>query len=449
MYNEKVKRAYIFSIFVLAVLLACGRASSDVLQPVLVNLHGHGADREGVSDNGELSIEAQIRTYTQCGYDIVVWSPHSSLCAKDKPSLALFDSLLARFPITIGECSAWLGLEAHVEPGPNFQRVMGHVNNNHIGMVGITKPIPHGMPYRAAIELAHATGGLCVINHPGPGPSEWEEGYWSDPNRLLLTDGIEVFNGQLAEIGRFEDEAYRVAAQNAFLFASGSTDAHKANSPLKCATLVFSATKSREDILDALSKRRTVALFGLFDNLPVRISHLGELQSCQKAVTLSIEFKKPVASVSLFRGTKQVQRWNNVSTAEFVTTEGEEGVWSWFFRDGASRGQTSAIWLLKPASAPDFAFKREGKEVFVVNMGDARGDCVVEIFDLPPFLGGKSKSKLNFVLNASEKASVATGDSICGYFVANGVGYAYDAPVFPVIERDYRNNAFDGGVKWW
>ena len=58
----------------------------------------------------------------------------------------------------------------------------------------------------------HADGGVCIVNHPGPGPMMWEEGYWEAPGNRGHIDALEVYNGEaLAAVGVDFESRYREA----------------------------------------------------------------------------------------------------------------------------------------------------------------------------------------------------------------------------------------------
>ena len=77
-----------------------------------------------------------------------------------------------------------VGEELTVAPGPRFQAetaVMGHAapgNLNHLSLFGMRGFVPSETSLARACEQVHREGGVCIVNHPGPGPLMWEPGLW-------------------------------------------------------------------------------------------------------------------------------------------------------------------------------------------------------------------------------------------------------------------------------
>ena len=282
---------------------------------VVCNFHGHAVSNGNVGDSGHVTLADQLTKYKDAGYDFFYWTPHSDTATEDAVSMTEYKALSASFPQTGTDISCLLGLELTVKNGPNFTTIMGYSNNNHLSIFGISKPIPHKLPYRAGIELAHAMEGFAIINHPGPGPAEWELDYFTRPDLLKLADGIECFNGQLAEIGIFEANDYRWSVANgAMLFAAANTDAHQSDSPLHCATIAFADSKSTTDVYEALRNRQTVALYNMTSNPPLAVAKLGEIITGETKLLLSISFANDVDSISLYKDEDLVNTWTDTKS---------------------------------------------------------------------------------------------------------------------------------------
>ncbi len=420
--------------------------NADAPRPLICDLHSHASPWKGVGDSGSLAPEDSLALHAAKGYDVVVWSPHSDFATRGAERMRAFAGALALMPLRKGKTVLRLGLELTLEPGPNYRKTLGVGNNDHLGFVGLKVPLPHGLSWRAAFELAHAHSALGTINHPGPGPAEWEEGYWQKPDLLPLADGLECYNGRLAALGRFEEAAYRWAvSRGARLFCTGGTDFHKRDDPLRVATAVY--VRPGEGLLDALRARRTVALSDTALAPPLAVAHLGEVVVGEK-VKLSIEFEREMDRVFLYRGEKVFKRFENVKKAEAeVPCSGD--AWSWWFRSGRMRGQTSAVWTMpRESDLPDFALVAEGGVLWAANLGRKGGETVLAEYDAPPFLGGRKKRERKLRLEPGKRERIRALSGPAGYYVLDPAPYDFDAPA-PPPDADRRNNAFDLGTKWW
>ncbi|MDZ7814526.1 MAG: hypothetical protein U5N86_00570 [Planctomycetota bacterium] len=383
----------LFALLFLCLVTSCGGGGSSAeeeeppsYKPYFANFHCHSSSQGEVADSGHVAITQLKTDYEAAGYDLFVWTPHSDTATENETSLSEFAQLAGTMPIAGYGAVAHLGVELTVKDGPNYSTLFGYSNNNHMSIFGFSKPVPHKLTYRAGVELAHANGGVCIINHPGPGPAEWELDYWTRPDLLMLADGIEVFNGQLAELNIFESNDYRWAvAQGAMLASTANTDAHESDSPLDCATLVFAESAAMPDVLEAVRQRRTVALYKFFDNSPTEVAYLGEQVVGEETVTLTISFDQPVQTIRLYRDSTLHKEFSNVSQVGEEVYGDEQAAWSWYFSDGSSRGQTSAIWTRSaPAQLPDFAFEMTDDGLYVVNIGHSSASTRIASSTSPP-----------------------------------------------------------------
>jgi len=410
---------------------------------VIVNLHGHCSAFEGVADDGRASIETMAAVYAGAGYKSWFWTPHSSLASGKPETCGLFDAVASRFPRDISGLNVQLGLEYTVKPGPNFRTIAGYPNNNHLGFLGIRRAIPDQLPFRSAVEAAHAQAGIVVIHHPGPGPSEWEEDYWQRPDIAELADGLECYNGALCAIGRFEEAAYRAAADGgALLFAAGSTDAHEEKGPFGAATVVYANSTRWEDIERAFRSRRTVAVYGFSEVLPKSVARIGERIVGEEDVRLSIEFDIEPDSISLFAGQNLYREWKGFKTAEIRVSGQSEEAWSWTYRKGKSRGQTSAIWVVpKAESLPNFRAILDGNEFIVENTGSVSGTCTINFLSAPSGCGGRELGTRSLEIASGSRIKLPDVPEGTACVVCNSGGYDLDSVTRPARESDYRDNA--------
>lgn len=67
--------------------------------------------------------------------------------------------------------------------------------------------VPSKTPLARACEQVHREGGVCIVNHPGPGPMMWEAGLWEAQGARV--GALEVYNGQaLAAAGLHFEALY-------------------------------------------------------------------------------------------------------------------------------------------------------------------------------------------------------------------------------------------------
>ncbi|RKY16305.1 MAG: hypothetical protein DRP90_08160, partial [Planctomycetota bacterium] len=138
----------------------------------------------------------------------------------------------------------------------------------------------------------------------------------------------------------------------------------------------------------------------------------------------------------------------NVKKAEAeVPCSGD--AWSWWFRSGRMRGQTSAVWTLpREPGLPDFALVAEDAALWAANLGRKGGETVLAEYDAPPFLGGRKKRERKLRLEPGKRERIRALSGPAAYYVLDPAPYDYDAPA-PPPDADRRNNAFDLGTKWW
>ena len=182
-----------------------------------VNFHAHAATAL-VEDDGTEEPAALHQAMRAAGFDVSVYSPHCNPNRTDQTAgyaeLRAEAAKLAVPGLTIA-----VGQELTVANGPSFARqttVLGRRapgNLNHLTLVGNRTLLPFRQLTPAeACESVHGDGGICIVNHPGPGPMMWEEGWWEAPQNRARIDALEVYNGQaLAAVGVDFESRYREA----------------------------------------------------------------------------------------------------------------------------------------------------------------------------------------------------------------------------------------------
>ncbi len=88
-----------------------------------------------------------------------------------------------------------------------FSGARGRATSIIMTLFGIHAMVPTETPLAEACRLAHADGGVCIVNHPGPGPMMWEEGLWEMPQNRSAIDALEVYNGEAMSVLGFDFEA--------------------------------------------------------------------------------------------------------------------------------------------------------------------------------------------------------------------------------------------------
>jgi hypothetical protein len=378
------------SVIALACALAWVSTAHAERRWLRANFHGHASPGH-VDDDGAESAHDMHKAMRAAGFDFSLHSPH---CVTDVGADAVehyaaqrAEEAAARVPgLTIAT-----GQELSVVDGPNYSRhtkVLGRPtpgNLNHLTILG-NKTL---LPYRVlspseACERVHQDGGICIVNHPGPGPMMWEEGYWESPKNRAGVDAIEVYNGQaLAAIGIDFESRYREATAYRGLglkiAATTGADTHgpksvaraqakvagfagparsllrvilpqaeSARPELDAATLVqvdtpaAKAASMTPAVIAAVKARRTVAVNAL-PGIAVQVDGLGEVRPTN-AVKLSMKLSRKMAEVTLYREGTPVQTWHDVDAVEWSETIAAPAAYVFGARDGAGRLLTSAIW---------------------------------------------------------------------------------------------------------
>ncbi len=372
--------------FALIGFLAAAAPVSAAPHWIKANFHAHGA-RDQLRDDGTetpLELHKALRAY---GFDFSVHSAHSSINTGPDAAAQFRAQSASEAALVVPGLTALLGEELTVAPGPNYQsrtRMLGRDapgNLDHMSVFGMKELIPNRTPMAEACRRAHQDGGVCLVNHPGPGTMMWEEGLWEAPENRALVDGLEVYNGQaLTAVGIDFEGRYREATSYGGLglhFAAVTgADTHGPKSverargklaglgtagkllklvlpvvagtrgELACATLVKAESASLADVVAALKQRRTVALYEMKD-LTVELSGLGEVKKSGD-VALKLTLSRKVGEVTLYREGTAVQTWQDVDHVEWKETVSRPTAYVFGARDGAGRMLTSAVWYEPP-----------------------------------------------------------------------------------------------------
>ena len=353
-----------------------------------VNFHAHAAPAQ-VEDDGVETAAALHQAMRAAGFDVSVHSPH---CYTNAPEEAArwqatraAESKLAVRGLTIA-----VGQELTVADGPRYEQrttVLGRPapgNLDHLTLLGHTTLAPfRRLTPAAACDHAHAEGGICIVNHPGPGPMMWEEGYWEAPENRGHLDALEVYNGQaMAAVGVDFEARYREATAYGGLglkiAATTGADTHGPKSvaraqakvaslagaagskllglvlpsvatprpELGAATLVEAGGASIGEVIAAVKARRTIATFAM-PRIGVELDGLGEVRRTAK-VALALKLSRKVGEVTLYREGVAVQRWRDVDAVEWRETLAAPAAYVFAARDGGGRMMTSAIWYEPP-----------------------------------------------------------------------------------------------------
>jgi hypothetical protein len=348
------------------------------------NFHAHAATPLVEDDGAEPPAELQ-RAMRAAGFDVSVYSPHCDPNRRDQTrgyeALRADADKAAPRGLTVA-----VGQELTVADGPNYARrttVLGrHApgNLNHLTLVGnrTMQPFRQLTPAEACARV-HADGGVCIVNHPGPGPMMWEEGWWEAPQNRAQLDALEVYNGQvLAAVGVDFESRYREATAYRGLgikiAATTGADTHgpksvehaqarlaslaggamgklarlvmpssaSARPELDAATLVQADGNKIEDVIAAVKARRTIATYAMA-GLGVQLDGLGEVRRTSK-VTLAMKLSRKLSEVTLYREGVAVQTWHDVDAVEWTETLCAPAAYVFAARDGGGRMMTSAIW---------------------------------------------------------------------------------------------------------
>jgi hypothetical protein len=354
------------------------------------NFHAHAA-ADRVRDDGTETPAALHQAVRAAGFDFSVHSPHCNGAEDRAPDAAArYAALRAEeAALRVPGLTIAVGEELTVAGGPRYAShttVMGRPapgNLEHLTILGNHAPYPFGkLTPAAACERVHRDGGVCVVNHPGPGPMMWEEGYWEAPANRAQIDAIEVYNGQaVAAIGIDFESRYREATAYDGLgmkvAALTGADTHGPRSVLRAkarvmsvagpvaklvravlphspslrpeleaATLVLADGTRTEDVLAAVKARRTVATYAL-PKLRVTVDGLGEVRHT-RAVHLLLTLSRKLDEVTLYREGTPVRTWHDVDKIEWNETIDAPAAYLFGARDGRGRMLTSAIWYEPP-----------------------------------------------------------------------------------------------------
>jgi hypothetical protein len=369
-------------VLLLAVLTAAPAAAGK-RRWLRANFHAHALPSHVDDDGTEKLIELH-RAVRAAGFDFSLHSPHCRVDAGPKGQ-ATYDALrAAEAQLDVPGLTIAVGEELTVADGPNYAQnttVLGRAapgNLNHITTLGNRSLLPIRTPLAEACDRVHKEGGICIVNHPGPGPMMWEEGLWEAPKNRTRVDAIEVYNGQaLSAVGIEFESRYREATAYRGLglkiAATTGADTHgpksvarvkarlagfagpaskllslmmpSSESPrpeLDAATLVDAEGGSVADVVAAIKARRTVAVYALPD-LTLKLDGLGEVRKSGE-VHLVLELSRKLSEVTLYREGAPVETWHDVDRVEWSEKLSAPAAYIFGARDGGGRLLTSAIW---------------------------------------------------------------------------------------------------------
>lgn len=179
----------------------------------------------------EIQREAERR-----GLDVVAITNHNRNFAMP---LARAAGLLKDYPIVIASQEL---------TAPHF----------HMAAIGVREMVDWRLSASAAIDAIHQQGGVAIAAHPAP--TSWTD---EDPRALAMLDGVEAAHPTVLGIKKRQNQLRafydRVRRINADVAPIGSTDYH-GGAPLGvCQTYLVVEEVSREGVLDAIRRGRTVA----------------------------------------------------------------------------------------------------------------------------------------------------------------------------------------------
>jgi hypothetical protein len=371
-----------------SLLVLCVLAAPAVAAPrwLRANFHAHAA-RDQVRDDGAESPAELHRALRERGFDFSVHSPHSTLNTDAQAAARFSAQREAEARLQVDGLTIAVGQELTVAPGAQFQKrikVLGRNapgNLNHLSVFGMKEMVPSLTPLAKACDQVHAGGGVCIVNHPGPGPMMWEDGLWESPANRDKIDALEVYNGQaLSAVGLEFESRYREATSYGGLglkiAAVTGADTHGPRSveraraklvgmasmggvgtrllklvlpessepraELEAATLVLADGAGEPEVVKALKARRTVATYGL-RGIGIEHAGLGEVRKTGE-VALRLKLSRKVAEVTLYREGAAVRTWTDVSEVEWKETVAQPTAYVFAARDGGGRLTTSATW---------------------------------------------------------------------------------------------------------
>jgi hypothetical protein len=350
------------------------------------NFHAHAAAEEVEDDGTETPAELH-KAVRAAGFDFSVHSPHCN--TRDPDEAGKYEAARAdEAELTVRGLTIAVGQELTIADGPRYSRnttVLGHSapgNLNHMTLVGNAAMAPfRALTPGQACDRVHADGGICIVNHPGPGPMMWEEGYWEAPANRGKVDALEVYNGQaLAAVGIDFEQRYRDATAYGGLAikiaATTGADTHgpksvaraqaklatfggaskllgllapmpqSARPELDAATLVYADGSTTADIVAAVKARRTIATYAL-PKLTVTLDRLGEVRRTRD-VKLAMKLSRKLGEVTLYREGVPIKTWQNVDQVAWTETLTAPAAYVFAARDGSGRMMTSAIWYEPP-----------------------------------------------------------------------------------------------------
>ncbi len=442
-----------------ALLLGSVRVSAgDVAGVYLVDFHSHTERGPHLHDDGKEPLDKQAERLKRVGFDVVFHTPHSdrnedpALWKRQREHELKGDWALKRY----------LGEELTVEKGPNWAVLMARPNNDHLGVVGHDEWITHALPLKAACEWAHAMGGTVTVNHPGPGPSLWEAGYWERPGLRDRIDAIEVCNGRLMHsVPLHSFQLYlRAVSYRGWglkIAALGGTDSHSARESenAQVGTLVMAPEPTERAIVEAVRQRRTFVLYRLLD-LRLRCDQLGKVIRSSD-VALELVCSRKVSRISLLREGTEIKSWVNADRAVFKERISDNAAYAWRIVDGKSgkrRAFSSAIWYeASPPALPDLLVDTKASRVrgrnltlAVRNVGSVPArDVIVEAWTGSPWKDGTRVARHTFAVVAEggkqEIVLKLAKRPVGRVFVrVDPDSYALDRNDDAIAELDERNN---------
>jgi hypothetical protein len=380
-------RTLLVLLFAVVTAAPAGAESPTTRRWLRANFHAHALP-ETVDDDGTEKVADLHHALHAAGFDFSLHSPHCTNNAGSKGQ-AGFDALRAsEAQLQLQGLTIAVGQELTVADGPNFAQhttVLGRSapgNLNHITTVGSPTLFPFRTPLGEACDKVHKQGGICIVNHPGPGPMMWEEGLWESPRNRGRIDAIEVYNGQaLSAVGIEFESRYREATAYRGLglkiAATTGADTHgpksvagvkaklagfagsaskllslmlpsseSARPELDAATLVYTDGVATADVIAAIKARRTVAVYAM-PNLTLTLEGLGEVRKTGD-VHLELDLSRKLAEVTLYREGAPVATWHNVDHVEYSEKLSSPATYVFGARDGNGRLLTSAIWYQPP-----------------------------------------------------------------------------------------------------
>ncbi len=374
---------------VLCVLVTSGGARAE-RRWLRANFHAHAA-ADHVDDDGAETAAQLHQAVRAAGFDFSLHTPH---CVKDQGATGAqhyLDQRAEESQLKVPGLTIALGEELSVADGPSYARrttVLGRPapgNLNHLTILGNKSLLPYRQLSPAqACDRAHKDGGVCIVNHAGPGPMMWEEGYWEAPANRGHVDGLEVYNGEaLGAIGIDFESRYREATAYRGLglkiAATTGADTHGPESVAKTQAklagfagpakklvhlMLPAATSARPEleaatlvqiddgpdvtaaVIAAIKARRTVATDAL-PNLTVALDGIGETRR-RRDVQLSLRLSRRLAEVTLYREGTALQTWHDTDAVDFAETIATPAAYVFGARDGNGRLLTSAIWYEPP-----------------------------------------------------------------------------------------------------